>query len=240
MMSLSESSTTGNKRVLVVRVISDSYWPSQDEAKMYDDVFVDHNNLVSTITATIDSNVPWSVKMLYTNRSLLISYFHQQRVRYEDCSNGALIFKPATGTNVNKGVLTVTTSNNLRGMTWRDCGTIATNGANVLGISRDFTMIVCPDVVNFEGAAAWGNMPGSVSWYKSQYASLPIVQVCWPSSEYVLYSDCLTMTLTPTLQLSNNRCMKLAIILATITVERVEWYMLILLVTWGTRVLGLT
>ena len=39
--------TTGNKSVLVVRVISDSYWPSQDEAKMHDDVFVDDNNLVS-------------------------------------------------------------------------------------------------------------------------------------------------------------------------------------------------
>ena len=50
--------TTGNKSVLVVRVVSNSHWPSQDEAKMYDDVFVDHNNLVSTITATIDSNVP--------------------------------------------------------------------------------------------------------------------------------------------------------------------------------------
>ena len=50
--------TTGNKSVLVVRVISDSYWPSQDEAKMHGDVFVDDNNLVSTFTATIDSNVP--------------------------------------------------------------------------------------------------------------------------------------------------------------------------------------
>ena len=39
--------TTGNKRVLVIRVVSDSYWPSQDEAKMSDDVFVDENNLVS-------------------------------------------------------------------------------------------------------------------------------------------------------------------------------------------------
>ena len=50
--------TTGNKRVLVVRVVSNNYAPSQSEAKMYDDVFVDDNNLVSTITATIDSNIP--------------------------------------------------------------------------------------------------------------------------------------------------------------------------------------
>jgi hypothetical protein len=39
--------TTGNKSVLVVRVVSNNYWPSQDEAKMHDDVFVDDNNLVS-------------------------------------------------------------------------------------------------------------------------------------------------------------------------------------------------
>jgi len=39
--------TTGNKSVLVVRVVSNNYWPYQDEAKMHDDVFVDDNNLVS-------------------------------------------------------------------------------------------------------------------------------------------------------------------------------------------------
>ncbi len=39
--------TTGNKSVLVVRVVSNDYAPSQSEAKMYDDVFVDDNNLVS-------------------------------------------------------------------------------------------------------------------------------------------------------------------------------------------------
>ena len=99
-------------------------------------------------------------------------------MRYDECSNGKLIFDPATGTNVNNGVLTVNTTRNLNGMAWQDCGTIATNGANALEIDRDFIMIVCPDVVDFGGAAAWGNMPGSISWYKSQYASAPIVQVC--------------------------------------------------------------
>ena len=99
-------------------------------------------------------------------------------MRYDDCSNGALIFDPATGTNVNNGVLTVTTMSDLNGMNWQDCGNIAINGANALGISRDFTMIVCPDAVEFGGAAAWGNLPGSTSWYRSMYASAPIVQVC--------------------------------------------------------------
>ena len=39
--------TSGNKSVLVVRVVSNAYAPSQNEAKMSDDVFVDDNNLVS-------------------------------------------------------------------------------------------------------------------------------------------------------------------------------------------------
>jgi len=39
--------TTGNKSVLVIRVVSNDYAPSQSEAQMSDDVFVDENNLVS-------------------------------------------------------------------------------------------------------------------------------------------------------------------------------------------------
>ena len=66
-----------------------------------------------------------------------------------------------------------------------------------------------------------------------RYVDLPPNMIC-------ILTVTMTMTLTHTLQLSNNRCMKLAIILATITVERMEWHMLILRVTWGTRVLGLT
>ena len=48
--------TIGNKSVLVVQVVSNDYAPSQSEAMMSDDVFVDDNNLVSTFTATMDSN----------------------------------------------------------------------------------------------------------------------------------------------------------------------------------------
>ena len=49
--------TTGEKSVLVVLVISNDYAPSQNEAMMHDDVFVDDNNLVSTTAVTIDSHV---------------------------------------------------------------------------------------------------------------------------------------------------------------------------------------
>jgi len=38
---------TGRKAVLVIRVVSNEYAPSQSEAKMSNDVFDDENNLVS-------------------------------------------------------------------------------------------------------------------------------------------------------------------------------------------------
>ena len=100
---------------------------------------------------------------------------NQQKVRYEECSNGQLNFEPATGTGVNNGVITVTTSTDLNGLAWKSCGTIGLDA--VSEISRDYTMIICPDVVDFAGAAAWGSKPGSKSWYRSISADAPIVQV---------------------------------------------------------------
>ena len=48
--------TTGTKRVLVVRVVNDvrNQKPRQSEARMYDDVFEDDNNLVSNAAPMIN------------------------------------------------------------------------------------------------------------------------------------------------------------------------------------------
>jgi hypothetical protein len=97
------------------------------------------------------------------------------KARYIECSNNQLIFEPTTGTGVNNGILTVTTTTNLDGLIWTSCGDIAIAGAT--GINRDFTMIICPNEVNFDGAVAWGQTPGSITWYSSLYASVPLVQV---------------------------------------------------------------
>lgn len=169
----------GTYKVLVIRVVSSAYAPSQSEAQMYDDVFADTNNLVSTCsvvvqTYTINNCAVQTSEPLLT-LSIRFSFESQQKVRYEECSNGKLNFEPATGTGVNNGVITVTTSTDLNGLAWQSCGNIATSGAS--GISRDYTMVICPDVVDFAGAAAWGQAPGSLSWYRSVYASGPIVQV---------------------------------------------------------------
>ena len=44
---------TGTQRVLVIRVVSNTHFPTQSEAKMYDDVFNDDNNLVSGLVASM-------------------------------------------------------------------------------------------------------------------------------------------------------------------------------------------
>ena len=44
---------TGTQKVLVIRVVSNTHFPTQSEAKMYDDVFIDDNNLVSGLVASM-------------------------------------------------------------------------------------------------------------------------------------------------------------------------------------------
>jgi hypothetical protein len=82
----------------------------------------------------------------------------QQRVRYDDCSNGALIFDPATGTNVNGGIFTVSTTADLNGITWQSCSNITINGAN--GIDRDYTMIFLSRYCRYW----WRSCMGTMSW----------------------------------------------------------------------------
>lgn len=43
----SKVAAIGNKKVLVIRVVSNDYEPAQSEAQLYDDVFGDENNMVS-------------------------------------------------------------------------------------------------------------------------------------------------------------------------------------------------
>lgn len=129
----------GDMTVLVVRVVggANSATVAQNEAKLFNDIFSDENNLA---------------------------------VRYKECSNDQFIFKPTTGVyngnSISNGVITVNvpTSVSMTGMPWGTCGSYATSAASQ--IARDFIMIVCPDVVDFGGAAAWGNMVSGLweSW----------------------------------------------------------------------------
>ena len=96
--------------------------------------------------------------------------------RFRVCSKDKLTFSPATGARVTNGVITVQTSSSLRGVSYGNCGNLALR-ALPSGISRSYTMFVCPDIANFGGGSAWGQLPGSLTWYLSKYASNADVQV---------------------------------------------------------------
>lgn len=96
---------------------------------------------------------------------------------YMECSNGGFRIQPATGPNVNRGVLTLVTSANLVDISWRAAASIVrTLAPSYEEVNRDHTVVVLPNDVNFSGAAAWAEMPGNTFWVKSQYAAAPIVQ----------------------------------------------------------------
>jgi len=98
------------------------------------------------------------------------------RERYRACSRNKLDFIPATGLRVNHGVITVQTSSHLSGAHYTQCGNLG-YAALPGGISAHHIMYICPDNTNFDGAVAWGQAPGQISWYPSQYASFADVQV---------------------------------------------------------------
>lgn len=95
------------------------------------------------------------------------------RKRYMECSNNQLEFIPAEGNNVENGVMLVETNINLSTRNFVECGDEGLKAAT--NVERDFTMLICPDSTDFEGAIAWANSE-SLTWYKSNVASFPTVQ----------------------------------------------------------------
>ena len=83
------------------------------------------------------------------------------------------------------GVITVSPPADVCNMKWRAIGNAAYAslgiydgaGGNYNNIQTIFKMIVMPDCVDFEDAAAWGQTPGDLTWLPSRHASYPIAQV---------------------------------------------------------------
>jgi len=95
------------------------------------------------------------------------------RKRYMDCSNDQLEFVPAEGNNVENGIMLVETNVNLSTRNFVECGDEGMKAAT--SVERDYTMLICPDSTDFQGAIAWADN-GSLTWYKSNVASFPTVQ----------------------------------------------------------------
>ncbi len=84
---------------------------------------------------------------------------------------------PATGSGVKRGVITIPPPKNVCTMTFRDVGNHAKLSINNLGIDTTLVMMVMPNCVNFGRGEAWGEMNGQYTFYKSEHASFPMVQV---------------------------------------------------------------
>jgi hypothetical protein len=115
---------------------------------------------------------------------------HNLNTFYKQCSNGNVQFQPATGSykGLSDGVITlvypeqtsVCADDKTRKTkcTWKTVGnTILSQLAKIGGIDYRYKMLVMPKEVDFEGAAAYGSRPGTTTWYKGDFATMPVVQV---------------------------------------------------------------
>ncbi len=95
-----------------------------------------------------------------------------------ECSNGLLNIIPATGTDVTHGVLNIRFNDiSFATMSWQDVGTKINTRLENMNINYATRIFLLPDIVEFDGAAAWAQVGGNTIWLKDQYASYPIVQV---------------------------------------------------------------
>jgi len=147
------SSTIGQKKVLVVRVSNDNVTArsvQQSALQLIDDIFNDENNAKEV---------------------------------YRACSNDRLELIPSPSPDYPNGVLQINAPWNICNnrnwlVVWDDL--ISTNSILSSAINNaniDFIMAVMPNCVDWENAAGWGQTPGKITWFPSEYASLPVTQV---------------------------------------------------------------
>jgi hypothetical protein len=108
--------------------------------------------------------------------------------QYSACSKGALTFAPATGGNgsIVNGAVEVTIPDNIAGMNRITAHNLFINAAPArVGVPLSTwtqVFLVMQETVNFEGAAAYAYIGGSLSVYLNNYATMVVVQVsCCPA-----------------------------------------------------------
>lgn len=110
-----------------------------------------------------------------------MSSFEQMK-RYNACSGGALNLSPFSGNTygANNGVLEIRPNSNMCGDHWLSAWNEVKSSAGInfnSFPSNVHFMIVMPDCLNWEEAAGWGQTPGLVTWFPTQYTAYPISQV---------------------------------------------------------------
>ena len=125
-----------------------------------------------------------------SNHNTVCSHPHRtcykQKTIYEKCSDGKLRINPATGPGINNGVLSLEAPGNICSMSYNDVSSWAfqqyevdrlfASGSTAKVSHKIFVMPNNP-CVDFNGAAAWGQVNRSISWYQSRSVSFPAVHV---------------------------------------------------------------
>ena len=111
---------------------------------------------------------------------------YEQKTIYKKCSDRKLLIKPAEGPGIVNGVLQLDAPSNICSMTYDDVSNWAFRQDKVDRLFRTGStakvthkMFVLPNhpCVDFKGAAAWGQVNRSISWYQSKSVSFPAVHV---------------------------------------------------------------
>jgi len=103
-----------------------------------------------------------------------------------DCSGGQLRYQPAADVEdlIENGVMTAQITNNVAGVSSNTVMNWVTDAAMALLVSKgltysDYTQVmhILPSEVDWNGAAAWAYLPGSVSAFQDNYADRMGVQI---------------------------------------------------------------
>jgi hypothetical protein len=139
----------GTSSAVVIRVTSgDGFSPTKTAAELSDDIFGTNGDLMNLKTG------------------------------YQACSGGKLNFVPGTGPNIVDGVMEISISQSVNGVSSGTVEGYVKTKLSQLGYnlsSYTHTMVVVPAQVDFGGAAAWAYMPGDFSFYSDGNASMHIV-----------------------------------------------------------------
>jgi len=156
----------------------DNRYNKDDDEWDFDRFKGSYKVLVIRVVDTSGNSVTQSEERLYND------FFEDEnnlRERYLQCSDNQLEFEPATGSDVNNGVLTIEIQGNSKEKRWFTIRNHVMNQVYpMIGDTIDddmyYIMMVMPNTVDFDGAFAWSGYPSRIISLQSMVASLPMVQ----------------------------------------------------------------
>ncbi len=127
----------------------------------------------SSITACNQNLTIITEHILYAEMFLFL-----QSSRFKECSKGKLNLIPATGPNVDNGIINVYLNTAVTGVHYRTVGDeVNTKLKSMNGLTYNTKIFIMPDAVDFKGGAAWAYLFGDTIWIRNIFSHTPMVQV---------------------------------------------------------------